>query len=193
MTQQQRSLAGDRWLQRDGDTTADDVGAVVLAWRTAVGRTQTEVAGMLGTTQQHLSQIETGQRPVPLELRRKMVTELGIAAEDLGLCSGQVRKLVSLDDASPEIAASRLRWRDERRWLNQHRFELAKLAVQLYPVEHRVQHTTMLAPPEWLPGEASGTGLAGTAARRGSADRHGGRVGAGIGGHPATAHHRDAV
>ncbi|MGQ0778096.1 MAG: helix-turn-helix domain-containing protein [Pseudonocardiales bacterium] len=143
----------DRWLQRDEDTTADDIGAVVLAWRTTVMRTQTEVARALGTTQQHLSQIETGQRSVPLELRRKMVTELGIAAEDLGLCSGQVRKLVSRDDVSPEIAASRLRWRDERRWLNQHRLELAKLAVQLYPVEHRVQHTTMLAPPEWLPSE----------------------------------------
>lgn len=48
-----------------------------------------------GTTQQHLSQIENGQRPVSLELRRKMVTELGIAAEDLGLSSGCARKLVS--------------------------------------------------------------------------------------------------
>lgn len=51
--------------------------------------------------------------PVSLDLRRKIVTELGIAAEDLGLSSGQARRLVSRDDASPEIAASRLRWPNE--------------------------------------------------------------------------------
>ena len=151
MTQQRRSEAEDGWLRRDEGAAVDDAGAVVLAWRTAAGRTQTDVAGMLGTTQQHLSQIETGSRPVPLELRRKLVTELGIAAEDLGLSSGQARKLVSRDDASPAIAASRLRWCEERRWLNQHRAELAKLAVQLYPAEHRLPHTTWLTHPEWLP------------------------------------------
>lgn len=140
-------------MRQDGNTTADDVGSVLLGWRTEVGRTQTDVAGVLGTTQQHLSQIETGQRPVSLELRRKMVTELGIAAEDLGVSSGCARKLVSRDDASPAIAGSRLRWRDERRWLNRHRAELAKLVVQLYPAEHRVRHTTVIAPPEWLPSE----------------------------------------
>ncbi|MGH3932827.1 MAG: helix-turn-helix domain-containing protein [Pseudonocardiaceae bacterium] len=153
MTQQNDSEAEGGWLRRDGDAAVDDAGSVVLAWRTAAGRTQTEVAGLLSTTQQHLSQIETGQRPVPLELRRKMVTELGIAAEDLGLSSRQARKLVYRDGTSPQIAASRLRWRDERRWLNQHRSELAKLAVQLYPPEHRVPHTTVIAPPEWLPSE----------------------------------------
>jgi len=147
---QHQGEAEDGWLRRNEEVAVDDAGAVVLAWRTAARRTQTDVAGVLGTTQQHLSQIETGQRPVPLELRRKMVTELGIAAEDLGLSSGQARKLVSRDDASPVIAASRLRWREERRWLNQHRAELAKLAVQLYPLEHRVPHTTVIAPPEWL-------------------------------------------
>ncbi|MGQ0778012.1 MAG: helix-turn-helix domain-containing protein, partial [Pseudonocardiales bacterium] len=132
---------------------ADDAGAVLRVWREDAGRTQTDVAGVLGTTQQHLSLIETGQRPVSLELRRKMVTELGIAAEELGLSSGGARGLVSPDDASPEIAASRLRWRNERCWLNQHRSELAKLAVQLYPAEHRVPGTSLLAPPEWLVAE----------------------------------------
>jgi len=153
VTQQHQSEAEDGWLRRDGDPAVDDAGAVVLAWRTAVGRTQTEVAGVLGTTQQHLSQIETGQRPVPLELRRMMVTELGIAAEDLGLSSGGARTLVSRDDADPQIAASRLRWREERRWLNQHRAELAQLVVQLYPAEHRVPRTSLLAHLGWLAAE----------------------------------------
>ena len=153
VTQQHQSEAEDGWLRRDGDPAVDDAGAVVLAWRTAVGRTQTEVAGVLGTTQQHLSQIETGQRPVSLELRRKMVTELGIAAEDLGLSSGPARRLVSGDDAGPQIAASRLRWRDERRWLNRHRSALARLAVQLYPAEYQVPRTPLIAHPSWVPDE----------------------------------------
>ena len=141
------------WLRRARDAAVDDAGSVLLAWRTAAERTQAEVAGVLGTTQQHLSQLEQGRRPVSLELRRRMVTELGIAAEDLGLSATCARKLLSRDDASPQIAASRLRWRDQRRWLNQHRAELAKLTVQLYPAEHRLLHTTMIAPPEWLTAE----------------------------------------
>ncbi|MBV9143813.1 MAG: helix-turn-helix transcriptional regulator [Pseudonocardiales bacterium] len=150
MTRQHRNEPEDGWLRRDGAAAVDDAGSVVLAWRMAAGRTQTDVASRLGTTQQHLSQIETGQRPVTLELRRRLVTELGIAAEDLGLSSGCARKLVSRDDASPQIAASRLRWREERHWLNQHRRELGALVARLYPVEYRLPHTTVIAPVEWL-------------------------------------------
>lgn len=153
MTQQHRSEAEDGWLRRYGHAAVDDVGAIMLAWRTAAGRTQTEVAGVLGTTQQHLSQMETGQRPDSLELRRKAVTELGIAAEDLGLASGQARGLVSVDDASPQVAASRLRWRNERRWLNQHWSELERLALGLYPDAHRVPGAALIAPPDWLAAE----------------------------------------
>ncbi|MGH4013256.1 MAG: helix-turn-helix transcriptional regulator [Pseudonocardiaceae bacterium] len=147
------SEAESGWLRRDGDAAVDDAGSVMGAWRVDARRTQVDVAGVLGTTQQHLSQMETGQRPVSLELRRKAVTELGIAAEDLGLSSGCARQLVSRDDASPQIAASRLRWRNERRWLNRHRSELAKLVVQLYPVEGRLPRTAQLAHPEWLVAE----------------------------------------
>ncbi len=140
-------------MRRDGQTAVDDAGSVLRAWRVTAQRTQIDVAWVLGTTQQHLSQIENGQRPVSWELRRKIVTELGIPAEDLGLSSGQAHTLVSHDNASPEIAASRLRWRHERRWLNQHRGELAKLVVQLYPAEHRVPRAALLAHPGWLAAE----------------------------------------
>ncbi|MGH2869338.1 MAG: helix-turn-helix domain-containing protein [Solirubrobacteraceae bacterium] len=85
-----------------------------------------------------------------MEQRRKLVIELGIAAEDLGLSSGCARRLVSSDDASPQIAASRLRWRTERRWLNQHRCELERLAVRLYPAQHQVPGTALIARPEWM-------------------------------------------
>ena len=147
------SEADSGWLQQDTEPATDDAGAVLLAWRGTAGRTQTDVASALGTTQQHLSQIETGQRPISLELRRKIVTELGIAAEDLGLSVGHARRLVSRDDASPQIAASRLRWREERRWLHQHRAELAHLAVQLYPLQNRLPGTHQLTHPDWLAAE----------------------------------------
>ncbi|MGH3913771.1 MAG: helix-turn-helix transcriptional regulator [Pseudonocardiaceae bacterium] len=55
------------------------------------GRAQTDVAEALGTTQQHFSQIDQGQRSLSLEQRRRIVTELDIAAEDLGLSSGCAR------------------------------------------------------------------------------------------------------
>jgi transcriptional regulator with XRE-family HTH domain len=107
------------WLDRCHTASVTDAaGAVLRAWRFRAGRTQGDVAALLDTTQQHLSQIEKGVRPVSLELRRVIVARLGIAPEELGLSSGQSRALVSLDDASPEIAASRMRWREERRWLN---------------------------------------------------------------------------
>ena len=149
-----RSAGGAPWLSHDESSgEVDDGGAVLRAWRVDAGRTQTDVAGVLNTSQQHLSQIEQGQRPLSLEQRRKMVSELGIAAEDLGLSSGCARRLVSGDDASPEIAASRLRWRNERRWLNQHRCELERLVVRLYPAEYQVPGTALLARPEWLMAE----------------------------------------
>jgi transcriptional regulator with XRE-family HTH domain len=140
------------WLIHGSTTaTSDDAGAVLRAWRTTSGRSQVEVAAALGLTQQNLSQLENGRRPMSIELRRRIVEELGIAAEDLGLSSGQAPHLVSPDDASPHIAASRMRWRAERRWLNRHRADLARLATQLYPAQRRVGRTPLIADPDWLP------------------------------------------
>jgi transcriptional regulator with XRE-family HTH domain len=141
-------VSADLWLSRSSKVV-DDAGAVLRGWRLATGRTQADVADALGTTQQHLSQMENGRRPVTLEQRRLMVTELGIAAEDLGLSSGQAHNLVSPDSASPEIAASRVRWRAERRWLNQHRAELARLAARLYPADCQIPRTPLIAAPAW--------------------------------------------
>ncbi len=142
------------WLgHAESVTGGDDAGAVLRAWRCTAGRTQTDIAAALDMTQQHLSQIENGQRPLSLTQRRKIVAELGIAAEDLGLSSEHARRLAAPEDASTEINASRLRWRNERRWLNQHRSELAQLAVRLYPTEHRVPRTPLITHPDWLPGK----------------------------------------
>ena len=79
------------WLDRGRQAAAvtDDAGAVLRAWRARNSRTQGDVAAMLHTTQQHLSQMEKGTRPLTLELRRAMVAELGIEPEELGLSSGR--------------------------------------------------------------------------------------------------------
>ncbi|MEV1292757.1 helix-turn-helix transcriptional regulator [Pseudonocardia sp. NPDC049635] len=144
----------DGWLSRPGTGAAtDDAGAVLRAWRLRHRHTQGHVADLLGTSQQHLSQIEKGTRPLSLEQRRQIVAELGIAPEELGLSSGQTRGVVAGDDASPEIATNRAQWRAERRWLNQHRSDLARLAVELYPDEHRIPRAPLIAAPEWLPSE----------------------------------------
>ncbi|MPZ67058.1 MAG: helix-turn-helix domain-containing protein [Pseudonocardiaceae bacterium] len=142
----------EQWLSR-GEPTAvrDDAGAVLRAWRATNRQSQAAVAELLNTTQQHLSQIEKGTRPLSLEQRRTIVAELGIPAEELGLSSGQARHVASSDDASPEVAASWMEWRTQRRWLNRHRSELARLAVELYPAEQRVPRTPLIAPGEWLP------------------------------------------
>jgi hypothetical protein len=45
--------------------------------------------------------------------------------------------------------ASQLAWRNERRWLNRHRSELARFAVALYPPDARVPRSPLIAPPGW--------------------------------------------
>ncbi len=146
------SEAAGAWLSRSEPAVGvDDAGEVLRAWRKTHGRSQATVAAMLGTTQQHLSQIEKGLRPLSLEQRRLIVQELGIPPEELGLSSGQVRHVVSRDEATPEIAANRMKWRAQRRWLNKHRSDLAQLAVQLYPSGHRVLRTPLIADADWLP------------------------------------------
>lgn len=140
------------WIARPGqDHATDATGAVLRAWRKRHRHTQGHVAELLGTTQHHRSQLEKGTRTLSREQRRHLVAELGIAPEELGLSSGQIRGLVAGDDASPEIATSRAQWRAERRWLNQHRSELARLAVDLYPAEQRIPRAPLIAAPEWLP------------------------------------------
>lgn len=74
VTQQHQAEVEGAWLRReDRLTVVDDAGPVLLAWRVAARRTQIDVAQVLGTTQQHLSQIENGQRPVSLDLRRRVI------------------------------------------------------------------------------------------------------------------------
>jgi len=137
----------------------DSAGQAIRAWRIGNGRRQAEVAAQLGMTQQHLSQIETGRRPLSLELRRRLVQELGIPATDLGLAESS-RPAVEADLAR-DVAASRWTWRNQRRWLNQHRSDLARLAVGLYPPDLRISRSPIIASPDWrLPAPIELTSIA---------------------------------
>jgi transcriptional regulator with XRE-family HTH domain len=140
------------WLNRPDpeDSGPDDAGAVLRGWRTSTGQSQVEAARMLGMTQQNLSNIENGRQHMPYELRQRVVNELGIPPEALGLASARPR---SADDATPEVAADQARWRYERWWLNEHRAELAKLSAALYPADLRVPDTTLIAADHWIPAE----------------------------------------
>jgi transcriptional regulator with XRE-family HTH domain len=140
--------AGGEWLIRPASLPADDTGAVLRAWRASTDHSQVETARLLGMTQQNLSQIESGRQMMSYEVRQRAVSVLGISAEDLGLSPGRPR--AELDAA---VATDQARWRQERRWLNQHRSELARLAVGLYPAEHRVPETSLIAGPGWIPDE----------------------------------------
>lgn len=139
------------WLRRSyDDSAADKVGAVIREYRLAQGQSQVALAGAMGMTQQFLSQIENGSRNVTLEQRRKFARVLGTPPESLGLSHRSGPPVVP-DDAGPEVAASRGRWCAQRNWLNQHRFELARLAAEWYPAEHQVPRTPLIAPPGWIP------------------------------------------
>lgn len=146
MTEHSRSLT------TSANSGGDDVGAVVREYRLGSQQNQATVAAALGMTQQHLSQIEKGKRPVSLEQRRRFAQVLGIAPEQLGLAARSPRSDGS-GEASDAVSASRGQWRAQRNWLNQHRSQLAKLAVELYQPEHRIPGTPLISHPSWVPRE----------------------------------------
>jgi transcriptional regulator with XRE-family HTH domain len=128
---------------------ADAVAHVLRAWRVAHRRSQVEVAALLGMTQQNLSHLENGKRSLSLEQRRRIVEQLGISPEDVGLAPGGTRRRRAGDDLPAEVQASQAAWRSERRWLNEHRSALARLAAQLYPAELRIPRSPILAAANW--------------------------------------------
>jgi transcriptional regulator with XRE-family HTH domain len=131
-----------------GDAPADGAGQILRAWRIANQRSQAEVAAALGVTQQHLSLLENGRRPVSLDQRRRIVAELGVAPEDLGLATVAPQR--SRPDGDAKVTASQMEWRAQRRWLNQHRSVLARQAAQLYPEDVRLPRSPIIAAPAWL-------------------------------------------
>jgi transcriptional regulator with XRE-family HTH domain len=126
----------------------DGAGGRIRAWRLRCGQSQVETAATLGVTQQYLSQLETGRRAMPLELRRRVVRELGVPAEELGLADA-AHQIGCQAAPEPEVVASQLAWRQERRWMNRHRSDLSQLAAGLYPADWDVPRSGLIAKPNW--------------------------------------------
>jgi transcriptional regulator with XRE-family HTH domain len=129
----------------------DGAGAVLRAWRLVNGRTQVEVARRLRTTQQHLSQIENGHRSVSLDLRRRIVQSLGVPAEELGL-AGEISGSTRRRGEGPDVLASQMAWRAQRRSLNSRRGELSHLAAGRYPKEWQIPDCAYITHPDWCLG-----------------------------------------
>ena len=143
------------WLDRGRQAAAvtDDAGAVLRAWRARNSRTQGDVAAMLHTTQQHLSQMEKGTRPLTLELRRPWSPSWALSPRSWGCRPGRRARwspaTTPVRRSPPAVCSGAT----ERRWLNQHRNDLARLAAALYPAEYRVERAPLIAAPEWMPDE----------------------------------------
>lgn len=138
------------WLSHGESTAMDEpVGTTIREYRLAAAKPQAAVAVAMGMTQQHLSQIEKGARPVSMDLRRRFAQVLGIPLEQLGLVAHH--RSAASDQTAAEISASRGRWRAQRAWLNSHRSELARMAVELHPVASRVPRTSLIAGEGWVP------------------------------------------
>ncbi|GAB3953232.1 hypothetical protein GCM10029976_093010 [Kribbella albertanoniae] len=145
--------SSEAWLRRSPDGSAgDDVGSVVREYRLARRLSQVSLSETMGFTQQFLSQVESGTRKVSLEHRRRFAEELGIPAASLGLSDGTAARGTG-DELARAVAISRGQWRAQRKWLNQHRSELAKCAARLYSAEHRLPRTPLIAGDGWLPDE----------------------------------------
>lgn len=148
------------WLQVARDATAppdgSDVGQILRWYRKHEDLTQIEVAALLNTTQSRLSKLEKGSQVLnDVAELRYIASKLGIPPERFGVLPDQS------SEASPNpshvsnkpgpIRDSQEHWREVRRELNANRALLGDLAAELYQ-DFRVPGTTVLSPPNWLPG-----------------------------------------
>ncbi len=154
------------WTQpppRNGPATLS-VAAVVRRYRQAAGLTQAGVAELLHIDQSYVSKIESGRRPVhDMGLLAQLATKLRIPAMELGLSDDLVRvaDVSSGPSTTPvgagtsrsmsAVAASQDQWRAGRRYLNQHRSDLARRVIDLYPGSTRLGRTPLISRTGWLP------------------------------------------
>ena len=146
------------------------VGELLREYRaTHGGLSQTALADLLGITQTYVSRIENGTRRVrDVGLLYHIATCLGVPPTRLGLSHELVASVrlraanqehpgpgrhgeAQPDDPAGSVQASGDEWRLIRNHLNQHRADLARVAVRLYPPDVRVARVPLLARPDWLP------------------------------------------
>ncbi len=149
------------WLShsREPDSRAvPDLGRLLREYRAAERLTQEQLASRLVVSQSYVSRIEAGRRvPLHVEFLRAVSELLGIPPAQLGLASGQPAPPGSRPPGGARVpdlvAASQDEWRTVRRYLNQHRCDLAREAAHLYDAATRLPDTPLLALPGWRPGE----------------------------------------
>ncbi|MET8140001.1 helix-turn-helix transcriptional regulator [Sphaerisporangium sp. NPDC005288] len=141
------------WLPRsEADATrVPDLGRLLRDYRTAESLTQGQLGKLLGVDQTYISKIERGHRVIrDMGFLLNVSRILRVTPELLGLAGDGFQGEAVPQDA---VAASQERWRAGRRYLNQHRAELARQASLLYPSDVRLKSTALIAPREWLPDE----------------------------------------
>ena len=162
------------WLwPQAGERTArlPRLGQILRDYRAANHLSQAELGRLLQVDQTYVSLIERGRRQIrDVGFLLRAARVLGIAPADLGLSNellaepaGGQRQAGGARLAGPAeaVASDQSDWQAVRRYLNQHRSALARIAVGLYPARLRIRGTTLIAPPSWLP--AAPVDLAGIA------------------------------
>jgi hypothetical protein len=127
--------------------TDRDLGTVVREFRKWTGATQTDISILVGIPQPHVSELERGVRRVSaLSVFERFADGLGAPRHLLGLAD-QNGKLPTVP-ADP-VQANQREWLHTRQLLNQHRSELTRLALRLYPPAVQVGETGLLMAPTW--------------------------------------------
>lgn len=142
------------------------VGHVLKEYRENHGLTQGALADLLNVHQSTVSKIESGKVVRDVEFLLRIAQVLDVPLTHLGLSKQLVRTAdvghtltSAVADATvhsepcDSVAVGQDEWRGVRRYLNQHRHELAREAVGLYEPRWRLARTPLMAPEEWLPAE----------------------------------------
>jgi transcriptional regulator with XRE-family HTH domain len=141
------------WLKRSEaeGVRVPDLGRLLKDYRAAESLTQGQLGRLLGVDQTYISKIERGHRVIrDIGFLLNVSRVLKVSPGQLGLAGEAFEREYLPRDA---VSASQQRWRAGRRYLNQHRAELARSASELYPSNVRLAPTTLIARPEWVPEE----------------------------------------
>jgi transcriptional regulator with XRE-family HTH domain len=130
--------------------------------REAAGLTQAGLAEAIGVDSNSVSRWERGKVIPYLSQQRRIAEQLGVAVTELG-----IQGRPPADPAAPSpfafleelpiapadrrITDSQEQWQRTRRALNVHRAQLTETAARAYGDQARLDGTTLLTRPDWLP------------------------------------------
>lgn len=112
------------YLREEGPTAHDSVMSNIAHYRKLRGLTQEELARKVGTSQPHMSRLESGDDGPPLRLFKEIAQALGISLADLfrdDLSASELMLVEAFRRVPPQI---------QRSWL-----EMAKVAAAQPPTE----------------------------------------------------------